>query len=86
MEFSVSLQDALFDDKYLYIILISLVLASLICFVTFCTVPIAEVSYGIIRIPSIRKSTISVVPTTRRTQEEIANPAIISEPTLLSRW
>ena len=42
MEFSVSLQDALFDDKYLYIILISLVLASLICFVTFCLIKVEK--------------------------------------------
>ena len=40
MEFSVSLQGALFDEKYLYIILISLVLASLICFVTFCFIKV----------------------------------------------
>ena len=44
------------------------------------------VRYGIIPIPSTRIFTISVAPTTRRTQEEIANPAIISVLMLLSRW
>ena len=52
MEFSVSLQDALFDDKYLYIILISLLLASLICFVTFCFIRVEKTA----RVVAVKKA------------------------------
>lgn len=42
MEFSISLQNAFFDDKYLYIVLISLAMAAAICFVTFCLIRIEK--------------------------------------------
>ncbi|MCR5770989.1 MAG: hypothetical protein K6G87_07125 [Butyrivibrio sp.] len=52
MEFSISLQNAFFDDKYLYIILISLVLASLICFVTFCLIRVEKPVVSVVNKPA----------------------------------
>lgn len=49
MDFSISIQNAFFDDKYLYIILISLVLASVICFVTFCFIKVEKPVVAVVK-------------------------------------